>query len=311
MSRYSEGTSKVVEMAEAVATIPEGATLSFGGFGHFGHPLSFVRELIRQGRGGFTLHAIAECWPAELLTAAGRVTHIDLSNLMFEGLGRVRAICRAVETGQITTDDHSHLGLSLRLLAAGWDMPFLPIRSMGGSDLEHIQTGPVPKYRRIRSPFADEEVGVLSPISPDVAVVHVSEADTQGNGIIHGQISVVDAQIRAAKRVIVTAERIVDPDEIVRNNQLVTVPGILVDQVVHSPYGAYPGGMYGLYDEDMELMDEYYEASRSVETVEAYLAEWVFGLADHAAYLDRIGSRRLLEAVVDPVHLLARGRGEW
>jgi hypothetical protein len=152
---------------------------------------------------------------------------------------------------------------------------------------------------------------VLSPISPDVAVVHVSEADTQGNGIIHGQISVVDAQIRAAKRVIVTAERIVDPEEIVRNNQLVTVPGILVDQVVHSPYGAYPGGMYGLYDEDMELMDDYYEASRSVETVEAYLAEWVLGLADHAAYLDRIGSRRLLEAVVDPVHLLARGRGEW
>jgi acyl CoA:acetate/3-ketoacid CoA transferase alpha subunit len=311
MSRYSEGTGKLVEMTEAVSTIPDGATLSFGGFGHFGHPLSFVRELIRQGRGDFTLHAIAECWPAELLTAAGRVRHIDLSNLMFEGLGRVRAICRAVETGQITTDDHSHLGLSLRLLAAGWDMPFLPIRSMGGSDLEYIQTGPAPKYRRIRSPFSDEEVGVVSPVSPDVAVVHVSEADTQGNGIIHGQISVVDAQIRAAKRVIVTAERIVDPEEIVRNNQLVTVPGILVDQVVHSPYGAYPGGMYGLYDEDMELMDDYYEASRSVEAVEAYLAEWVFGLADHAAYLDRIGSRRLLEAVVDPVHLLARGRGEW
>jgi hypothetical protein len=109
----------------------------------------------------------------------------------------------------------------------------------------------------------------------------------------------------------VTAERIVEPEEIVRQNQLVSVPGILVDQVVHSPYGAYPGGMYGLYDEDMELMDEYYEASRSVEAVDAYLAEWVFGLADHDEYLDRIGSRRLLEAVVDPVLMLARGRGEW
>jgi len=311
MSRYSTGTSKVVSMADAAATVPDGAALSFGGFGHFGHPLSFVRELLRQGRGGFTLHAIAECWPAELLTAADRVEHINLSNLMFEGLGRVRAICRAVETGRITTDDHSHLGLSLRLLAAGWDMPFMPIRSMVGSDLENIQTGPAPKLRRIQSPFSDEQVGVLSPLSPDVAIVHVSEADNQGNGIIHGQISVVDAQVRAAKRVIMTAERIVDAEEIVRNNQLVTVPGILVEQVVHSPYGAYPGGMYGLYDEDMELMDQYYDASRTVEDVEAYLAEWVFGIKDHAEYLDRIGSQRLLEAVVDPVHMLARGRGEW
>ena len=311
MTHYSVGTSKVVSMSDAAATVPEGASLSFGGFGHFGHPLSFVRELLRQGRGGFTLHAIAECWPAELLTAAGRVEHINLSNLMFEGLGRVRAICRAVENGTITTDDHSHLGLSLRLLAAGWDMPFMPIRTMAGSDLEYIQTGPAPKFRRIPSPFSDEQVGVLSPLSPDVAIVHVSESDNQGNGIIHGQISVVDAQVRAAKRVIVTAERIVEPEEIVRNNQLVTVPGILVDQVVHSPYGAYPGGMYGLYDEDMELMDQYYDASRSVDTVDAYLAEWVFGLADHAAYLDRIGSQRLLESVVDPVHMLARGRGEW
>ena len=311
MSRYSLGRSKVVSMADAAATVSDGASLSFGGFGHFGHPLSFVRELLRQGRGGFTLHAIAECWPVELLTAAGRVNHINLSNLMFEGLGRVRAICRAVENGQITTDDHSHLGLSLRLIAAGWDMPFMPIRTMAGSDLEYIQTGPTPKFRRVQSPFSDEQVGVLSPLSPDVAVVHVSEADNQGNGIIYGQISVVDAQVRAAKRVIVTAERIVDPAKIVRNNQLVTVPGILVDQVVHSPYGAYPGGMYGLYDEDMELMNHYYEASRSVEAVDAYLAEWVFGLADHAEYLDRIGSQRLLEAVVDPVHKLARGRGEW
>ncbi len=303
--------SKLVAMPEAVASIEQGASLSFSGFGHFGHPLSFVRELLRQGQGDFTLHAVAECWPAELLTAAGRVRHINLSNLMFEGLGRVRAICRAVENGWITTDDHSHLGLSLRLLAAGWDMPFMPIRTMAGSDLEYIQTGGAPKFRRIPSPFSDEEIGVVSALAPDVAVIHVAEADDQGNGIIRGQISVVDAQVRAAKRVIVTAERIVTPAEIVRDNQLVSVPGMLVDQVVHSPYGAYPGGMYSLYDEDMELMDQYYEASRTLEGTAAYLAEWIMDIPDHEHYLDRIGSRRLMEAVVDPVHMLARGRGEW
>jgi len=303
--------SKLTTLPDAVASIPSGASLSFNGFGHFGHPLAFVRELLRQGQGDFVMHAIAECWPVELLTAAGRVRHIDLSNLMFEGLGRVRAICRAVENGWVTTDDHSHLGLTLRLLAGGWDVPFLPIRTMAGSDLANLQTGPTPKYARLRSPFDDDEVGVVSAIRPDVAVVHVAEADDQGNGIIYGQISVVDAQVRAARRVIMTAERIVAPEEIVRNNQLVTIPGILVEQVVHVPYGAYPGGMYGLYDEDLELMDVYYEASRDVDDVARYLREWVYDIPSHEAYLDRIGSRRLLEAVVDPVHKLARGRGEW
>lgn len=312
MSRRQPGAArKVVDLRTAVDSIPSGAALTFSGFGHFGHPLAFVRELLRAGTGDFTLHAIAECWPAELLTAAGRVRHINLSNLMFEGLGRVRAICRAAENGWITTDDHSHLGLTLRLLAAGWDVPFLPIRTMAGSDLERIQSGPAPKFARIPSPFAEEEIGVVSALTPDVAVIHVAEADEQGNGIVTGQISVVDAQIRAARRVIVTTERIVSPAEIVERNQSVTVPGILVDQVVHTPYGAYPGGMYGLYDEDLELMGEYYEASRTEEATAAYLREWVWDIPDHEGYLDRIGSRRLAEAVVDPVHKLARGRGEW
>ncbi|WP_167133093.1 CoA transferase subunit A [Paramicrobacterium chengjingii] len=303
--------SKVVDLATAVASVPEGASLSFSGFGHFGHPLAFVHELLRAGTGDFTLHAIAECWPAELLTAAGRVRHINLSNLMFEGLGRVRAICRAVENGEVTTDDHSHLGLALRLLAGGWDVPFLPIRTMAGSDLENIQTGPTPKFARIPSPFSNEQIGVVSALRPDVAVIHVTESDEQGNGILYGQLSVLDAQVRAATHVILTTEKLVTADQIVSNNQLVSVPGILVDQVVHTPFGAYPGGMYGLYDEDLELMGEYYEASRHPETTDRYLDSWIFGIADHDAYLDRIGSQRLSESVVDPVRKLAKGRGEW
>jgi acyl CoA:acetate/3-ketoacid CoA transferase alpha subunit len=306
MSAGSETAQAVVEqskvrgLAEAVATVPEGASLSFSGFGHGGHPMAFVRELIRQGRGGFTLDAIAECWPAEFLTAAGRVDAINLSNLMFEGLGRCRAISRAVERGDVRVDDHSHLALSLRLMAAGWGMPFLPVRSLAGTDIEAISTADEPKYARMVSPFDGTDTGVVSPLRPDIAVIHVNRADVRGNGVIDGAISVVDAQVRAAGRVIVTAERIVSAEEIVDRNQLVTVPGVLVDTVVHTPYGSHPAAMYGEYDEDLEHMAEYYEASRADDAVGRYLDEWVRGTTDHEAYLDRVGARRLFGLRVDP-----------
>lgn len=303
--------SKLLPLDEAVDAIRPSSSLSFSGFGHYGHPLAFVRELIRRRVGDLTLHAIAECWPAELLTAAGLVRHINMSNLMFEGLGRVRAICRAVENGDITTDDHSHLGLSLRLLAAGWGMPFLPIHTMSGSDLELIQTGERPKYTRIADPFSDDWIGAVSALQPDVAVIHVHRADVQGNGVIEGQISVVDAQVRAARHVIITTEEIVDGDLIIVDNQRTIIPGMLVDAVVHTPYGSHPGGVYGMYDEDPLLLDEYYEASRDPEALAAWLDDWVYKMSNHQAYLDRIGSRRLAEVRVDPEIKLSRGRGEW
>lgn len=299
-------TSKLASLADAARAVPDGAALSFSGFGHSGHPMAFVRELIRQGRGGFTLHAIAECWPAEFLTGAKRVSRINLSNLMFEGLGRCRAISRAVENGEVAVDDHSHLALWMRLTAAGWDVPFLPLRSMAGTDLVEIQTAEQKKYAQVESPFGDGSVGVVSALQPDIAVIHVNKVDEQGNGIVYGAISVIDAQLRSAKRVIVTAEHIVSAEEIVADNQLVTVPGILVDAVVHTPFGSHPAGMYREYDEDIEHMAEYYEASRDEATLAAYFTDYVLGGDDHDSYLARFGSKRLLELVVDPALQVAR-----
>jgi acyl CoA:acetate/3-ketoacid CoA transferase alpha subunit len=256
--------NKIMSLHAAVASIWDGQTLTFSGFGHGGHPMAFVRELIRQGHRGLTLNAVAECWPAEFLVGAGAVRAINMSNLMFEGLGRCRAISRAIETGSIMVDDHSHLGLSLRLLAAGWGVPFLPIRSMVGTDLAEVQTGKVTKYRCIASPFGEGDVGVVSALPTDVAVIHVHKCDEQGNGIVYGARSVIDAQVRGARRVIVTTEQLVSADEIVSENQLCVVPGFFVDAVVHTPFGAHPAGMYKLYVEDADHMARYYEASRDL-----------------------------------------------
>jgi hypothetical protein len=94
--------------------------------------------------------------------------------------------------------------------------------------------------------------------------------------------------------------------EVVAENQAVVVPGILVDHVVHTPFGSHPGGMYGEYDEDLDHMAQYYEASRDVETLSRYMQENVFDRKDHADYLSTVGSQRLLSLRVDPALKVAR-----
>ena len=301
--------SKVTSLIDAAASIESGTSLSFSGFGHSGHPMAFVRELIRRRRRDLTLNAIAECWPAEFLVGSGSVSSINMSNLMFEGLGRCRALSTAVENGSVRVDDHSHLGLSLRLLAAGWGVPFLPIRSMAGTDLENIQTAGRAKFTRVDSPFGDGQIGVVSALHSDVAVIHVNKCDEQGNGIVYGTISVIDAQVRAARRVIVTTEELVSSDDIIAENQHVVVPGILVDAVVHAPFGSHPAGMYGLYDEDVEHMAAYYAASRDAQALAAYHAQFVYAMKDHAQYLGSLGSRRLFGLLVDPALKVALQEG--
>lgn len=302
--------SKIVTLSAAVSTIKNGSSLSFSGFGHSGHPLSFVRELIRQRPKDFTLNAIAECWPAEFLVGTGSVIAINMSNLMFEGLGRCRAISVAIEEGRVKVDDHSHLALSLRLLAAGWGVPFLPIRSIAGSDLENIQTAEKQKFTRIMSPFGEGEIGVVSALQSDVAVIHANKSDSQGNAIIYGAASVVEAQIRGAKSVIVTTEQLVSADEIIEENQNVIVPGILVSTVVHTPFGSHPGGMYKVYDEDVEHMDMYYEASRNETALAAYHVEYIYGKRDESEYFESLGSERLMNLRVDPTLQFALKEGK-
>lgn len=291
--------TKLRSLPEAVASVPDGAHVSFSGFGHSGHPMAFVREVIRQRKRDWDLTAVAECWPAELLIAAGSVRRVRLSNLMLEGFGRMPAFSRAVESGAIEVEDHSHLGLILRLAAGGWGLPFMPIRSMSGTDVAQKVTFDDAKFKAIEDPFGTGPIGVVGALTPDVAVIHTDVADEIGNCHVPGTQSAVDVQVRAARRVVVTTERLVPTDWFIRRDVQASIPGMLVDEVVVTPFGGHPGALYGAYDEDAAHLRGYYALARKGETG-PYLQEHVFDLADHAAYLRHIGSRRLMSLRVDP-----------
>jgi glutaconate CoA-transferase subunit A len=294
--------SKLVPLDEAVAAVADGASLTAGGFAHSHQPMAFTRALIRAGRRDLSLMGVAECWVAEFLAAVGMLRRAHFSNFMFEGYGRCRRFSEGVESGAIEVEDHSHFGMVMRLMAGGLSLPFLPLNAMSGTDIL-AQPGfepPEAKSASILSPFGGAAVRVVSPLKPDVAVIHAARADRLGNVQLFGTTSVVEEQARAAGTVIVTVEEIVETGEIRRQPELTLIPGLMVDMVVHLPYGAHPTGVYRYYDHDRACLADYYAASHDPDDANRWLDRWAHGPADHFAYLDAIGASRLLKLRVDP-----------
>ncbi|MFC7397840.1 CoA transferase subunit A [Chelatococcus sp. GCM10030263] len=294
--------SKITPLEEAARAVPDGASLTAGGFAHSHQPLAFSRELIRQGRSRLTLMSVAECWVAEFLAAAGLLEKVYFSNFMFEGYGRCRRFSKAVEAGTLAVEDHSHFGMVSRLMAAGLGLPFMPMRAMAGTDILAVSgfEQAAEKAQRLESPFGDGVVTAVSPLKPDVAVIHAARADRLGNVQLFGTTSVIEEQARAAGLVIVTVEEIVDTAVIRRQPEMTLLPALMVDMVVHVPYGAHPTGVYGYYDHDAPHLAEYYAASQTDAGTTDWLDRWVHGIADHWAYLDALTISRLLRLRVDP-----------
>lgn len=99
----------------------------------------------------------------------------------------------------------------------------------------------------------------------------------------------------ASKKAILSAERIVDTEEIRRNPGLTSIPWFVVDAVVLAPYGAYPGSCQGIYASDSEHTTEVFGAMPR-DSVGAYLDKWVYSVANHAEMLDkRVGVAKLID----------------
>lgn len=297
-------TDKVICLDQALDMVPDGCTLTAGGFAHSHQPMGFIRALIAQGRSDIALVGVAECWVAEWLAAANILKRTWFSNFMLEGFGRCRRFSEAVESGALAVEDHSHFGILMRLAAAGQRLPFMPLLSQAGTDI--VRWGGLApadqKTAMVTSPFADKRVvSVTSPLSPDVAVIHAARADHNGNIQLFGAASAIDEQAAASRVVIVTVEEIVSGETFARNPGATLLPGLAVDAVVHLPYGAWPTGVYGYYDPDLDFLQDYYQASREASTCDAWVESNLKGPTDHWDWLDRAGVARLLALRCDPV----------
>lgn len=281
---------KLMTEKEAVERlVHDGDYIAVELYGTVRAPLSVVREIVRQGKKNLKV-AGQGLLEVDFLLAADLVDAMDLTYVGYEVLGLSSILRRAVESGRIRVTEWSNGALSWRFKAAAMGVPFIPVRSMLGSDTLRKSAA-----RVVRDPWTGKPVALLPALFPDVGIIHVHRADVYGNAHIDGIVGFAPELARASKRLIISAEEIVSPEEIRAYPDRTVIPYFLVDAVVHAPFGAHPGEMAYLYERDEGHLRMFLEAARTPEGTRAYLEEWIYGVEDHWAYLEKVGMAHLYE----------------
>jgi acyl CoA:acetate/3-ketoacid CoA transferase alpha subunit len=295
--------SKVTTLADAVASIHSGSHVALSGFAITRCAMAFAREAIRQGLKGLTVSQCVGAMDADLLVGAGAVERLIYGGGSLDRFGRLACVNRGIEKGTLIAEEYSSLSVAFRYLAGSLGLPFMPIRSLRGSDLMRLLKERSPgDVAEVADPFTGENWPVLRPLIPDVAVVQVQACDEDGNAWILGPRWDNTEQVRASQRTIVITEKIVSGEEIRANPERTVIPGLFVSHVVELPFAAHPTSVYRAYDYDAGAIQRYVEATRTPEDFQAYLARYVFGVKDHAEYIDRIGGQPFLTTLqADPV----------
>jgi glutaconate CoA-transferase, subunit A len=285
-------TDKLTTVPEAVGRlVRDGDYLAIGGFGCARIPTAVVHEIVRQGKqdlrfAGHTSTHDFQILCAGNLTGRGRLlAAVDVAYVVgLEARGLSPQARRVLESGEVACTEWSNYTLAVRIKAAAMGLPFLPARSLLGTDTFRHSAACV-----ITCPFTGEKLAALPALYPDVAAVHVHEADRYGNCRIRGT-TVADLDLaRAAKKLIVTCERLVPHEEIRNDPDRTAIPFFCVDAVCEVPCGSYPGNMPYEYFSDEAHLRQWLEAERDLDTFRRFLDEYVYGVADFAAYLHKCG----------------------
>jgi acyl CoA:acetate/3-ketoacid CoA transferase alpha subunit len=289
-------TSKLTTIEDAIAThVSNGDIVALQNMATQAAPMAAVRELIRQGKRELGLVVLVGGMAVDWLAAAGVINRLIGAAVSMEQFGLCQQYRKAVERGDIVVEELSETALNARLGAGARNLPFLPTRGLIGTDLIDINDNLV----MIPDPFGGTDVVAARALVPDVALVHAHRADEHGNVQYEPTILWPDIGImpKAAKKVIVTAEEIVDSEVLRRNPDRTVLPGFIVDAVVEVPYGAHPTSFPPAYGYDGGMHLEWAKGARDPETTAQFVEKYITGPADQAEYLDAAGGVGKLAAI--------------
>lgn len=317
--------SKLLSMREAIAElVPDGASVAMGLQMEQMIPFAAGHEIIRQKKRGLALIGPISDILFDQLIGAGCVEKVIAAWVGNVMMGSAYNFRRAVEQDGLTVFNMTNFTIALALQAGAMGVPFLPTRTALGSDTARNSEFFTP----IESPFAvpelrgdgrprkpalsgvegsrpsearqavdatSEKLHAVKALNPDVTIVHVQRADREGNAHCWGNFGVMLEGVRAAKRVIVAAEEIVDPEVIASDPNRTVIPGFLVNAVVACPYGAHPSPVQGYYKRDDAFFRQYHQQTKTNDDNQSWLARWVYGLEDRKAYMNQLGACRVDE----------------
>ncbi|MCJ7572307.1 MAG: hypothetical protein MUO82_10615 [Candidatus Thermoplasmatota archaeon] len=291
-NKYRELKDKKMTAREAVSTyIKDESLIAMGGFGHVRVSMPIVYEIIRQKKRKLTIAGKTAVHDLDLLVGSGCVNKVEVAySFGHELRGLSPSSRRAVETGKCkVVGEISNAGYQWRFLAAMMGLPFIPTSVMLGTDTFNKSSAKV-----IQDPFSGKPICLLPACYPDVAVIHVPRCDIYGNAQIDG-IIVEDFELsRAARRLIITTEEIIDIKTIREEPYKTIIPYYLVDAVIEAPFGSHPCQMPYLYFFDEEHIAEWLSLSKTDDGVVQYLEKYVYGIDEFKDYLELIGGSKKL-----------------
>jgi glutaconate CoA-transferase subunit A len=280
---------KRMSEAEAVSRfIYDGAYIGTELYGTVRCPQSLVNEIVRQGKKDLRV-AGQGVFELDMLLAAGLIKALDHTYIGLEVYGISNCLRREVESGRLETCvEWSNAGIAWRFKAAAMGVPFIPVRSMLGTDTLKYSAAKV-----VECPFTGDPIALLPALILDVGLIHVHRADKYGNAQIDGISGFAFELARASKRLLISAEKIVDTEVIRAQPDRTIIPYYLVDAVIEAPFGSHPGEMCYVYERDEPHIKDWVQASKTPETAQTYLDKYIYGVKDHQEYLDLIGAERL------------------
>lgn len=291
-------TDKVTTVHEAVKRlVNDGDYLAIGGFGTNRIPAAVCHEILRQEKKNLRFAGHTATFDFQLLCAGnmlGRGPTLEAVDAAYivgiEARGLSPHARRVMESGTIKVCEWSNYALAVRLQAGAMGVPFLPMRSMLGTDTFRYSAA-----KEVKCPFTGELVCIVPALIPDVAAIHVHEADPYGNCRIRGT-TVADIDLaRASKRVIITCERLISNDEIRTFPSQTVIPFLCVDAVCEVPGGSFPGNMPGEYFSDEDHIRQWLTVEKDIEKFKKFLDEHIYGVRDFAGYLEKCCGKSRIE----------------
>ncbi len=264
--------AELVALADAIAElVHDGDSVAMEGFTHL-IPFAAGHEILRQGRRELELIRMTPDVIYDQMIGAGAARKLVFSYGGNPGVGSLHRFRDAIEHGwphPLEIEEHSHAGMANRYAAGASNLPCAVMRGYAGTDLaQHTTIAP------LQCPFTGEMLTAVPALNPDVAIVHVQESDGEGNVQLWGIPGVQKEAVLAARRSLVTVERVVEAIE-PRPGGII-IPGWAIDLVALAPGGSRPSYTLGITSRDNDFYREWDAISRDRDTFTAWMNDHVY-----------------------------------